>query len=168
MTALKLSISSALLAAASALSLTLPLGCGGAQDAAPEPTAEPMAAPTTAEAPSPETVRTKGPVAMASDALGINEAVSFPLRLELREGPPSVSRLAADAQAADRNGKTALMCAWRNLTTGRLCSSNALRTMPNMHLILMPILLNKVVNFVTHYSAIICNRSDEKVCTSKY
>ena len=47
-----------------------------------------------------------GPLGPAVDALGINEAVSFPLRLELREGPPSVSRLAADAQAARALGAT--------------------------------------------------------------
>ncbi len=46
------------------------------------------------------------PVGPALQALGINEAVSVPLRQEQRQGPPKASRLAADARAAAGLGAT--------------------------------------------------------------
>ncbi len=88
MTALKLSISSALLAAASALSISLPTGC------------------LTAEA-GPQQVRPpQRSVPMASDALGINEAVSFPEKLEDRMGIASQTKLSESARATAALGAT--------------------------------------------------------------
>jgi len=40
----------------------------------------------------------------ATAALGINEAVSYPLKLENRQGPPSLARLQADARATQDLG----------------------------------------------------------------
>jgi hypothetical protein len=47
-----------------------------------------------------------GPLGPAIQALGINEAVSSPLKMERLHGSPSVSRLAADAEAARSAGAT--------------------------------------------------------------
>lgn len=46
------------------------------------------------------------PLGPASQALGVNEAVSVPLRREERQGPPPTARLQADAQATAALGAT--------------------------------------------------------------
>jgi hypothetical protein len=93
MTHLKITLTSALLAAVVTLSLALPSGCFDAQ----------------ADRPGPEPAldlpqRVGG--GMATSALGINEAVSYPSRIEARMGVASAQKLGADAKAARDLGAT--------------------------------------------------------------